>query len=730
MAILEKLLGRVGREEADLLRNNKYAREEEDKDSLVSFVEKEYKRRQDERHPFEIQWRLNISFIEGNQFVDVNPVSMNLEDVPKLYDWQEREAYNHIAPIVEIRTAKLSRIRPMLKTRPGTSAQEDIRAAKVGTSILKNTYYEQGIQNKMSEVYAWLDSCGSVLMKNAWNPEKGPIAAYEGAIPMLEGTDGVFQLMGGESTPASPFVEEEGEETPAVVEGEIMQEETQVSLGEEGLPIREGDLDPIICPPFEIFPDSSYRQNIENCRSIIHAKSFHVEEIEDMWGVQVPSEDTNAMKLNKTNISHSSLGFGLHGGFRFTTTALKDHAVVKEYWEKPSKKHPKGRLIIVAGGKLLHKGPLPYPVGDDGEVALPFVKCDCIERPGVFWGKSLVERLIPLQRRYNALKNRKAEFLNRIAIGSWWAQEGSVDIDEVSENIGAPGYIGVYKQGSTPPVPMQNGNWPPEADREEANILADFNALSGVSDLSKTSQAPPGVKSGVALNIAAEQDDTRLSATAQNVEQFLIENAKQWLRLYKHYVASPRTLREIGENNIIEAIDWVGADIKSDDVIVEAFSAMVESPAMRRQMVFDILGTGLLVDPDTGRINKEMRSKILEMIELGNWESSDSDDQLHTAKAERENLAIINGDLPQAVSYDDHIMHIDRHNKFRLTTDYEEMLQQAPWLEELFRQHVNMHLMFMMPMQMQGPPAGVGAPMEGGEGIPIEGDIMPPEGAV
>ena len=60
-------------------------------DDLVEFVDKEYRRRIEERRPFEIQWRLNLALYEGNQFVDINTASMALEEQPILYDWEERE---------------------------------------------------------------------------------------------------------------------------------------------------------------------------------------------------------------------------------------------------------------------------------------------------------------------------------------------------------------------------------------------------------------------------------------------------------------------------------------------------------------------------------------------------------------------------------------------------------------------------------------------------------------
>ena len=49
--------------------------------------------------------------------------------------------------------------------------------------------------------------------------------------------------------------------------------------------------------------------------------------------------------------------------------------------------------------------------------------------------------------------------------------------------------------------------------------------------------------------------------------------------------------------------------------------------------------------------------------------------------------------------YDDHVLHIHRHNNFRLTTDYEELRAQNPLLDMIFQQHVMLHLAYIMPQQ-------------------------------
>lgn len=70
----------------------------------------------------------------------------------------------------------------------------------------------------------------------------------------------------------------------------------------------------------------------------------------------------------------------------------------------------------------------------------------------IYGENGLVERLIPLQKEYNNIRNRKNEFIDRLSFGTIFVEDGSVDLDELSEDGIAPGRIVVYRQGSVPPT--------------------------------------------------------------------------------------------------------------------------------------------------------------------------------------------------------------------------------------------------------------------------------------
>jgi len=628
---------------------------------LVGFVEKEYLRRQRERRFFELIWRLNLAFYEGNQFMDINTATWQLEEQPLMFDWQEREVFNHIAPNIDTRISKLKKMRVVPKVNPaGINDVADLNSAKVATHILKTNYEKQKIKDKQAEEILWMEICGTVFRKHIWNRSKGRVIAQ---------------------------TEE--------LQGENFEMETTQSQE-----VQEGDMEIVVIPPQEIFPDSCYHTSLDQCKSIIHAKAFSVDDIRDIWGVEVAPEVAETQKMVKAMTGLSGLSYG-QGGFMLHTVKLENHAIVKEYWEKSGKEYTQGRFIIVAGGKLIHAGELPYFIDDDNQPGLPFTKLDCIARPGTFWGKTVLERLIPIQRRYNSLKNRKMEYLNRVSIGQWIVARDSVDLDLMQNEGGMPGTIIEYEPGLGPPSKIKDPPLPSTFENEEMNLLNEFTILSGVSEISRQSNVPPGVTSGVAMARMKEEDDSRISNTAENMERFEVESAKKQLRMFKQFVDLPRTLQITGKNNLAEVIDWTGNDLTSENVYIDSISALTDSPAQKRQMVFDLMSAGLLIDPDTGQINREMRSKIFEMIEMGDWETADDEYQLHSAKAERENRILKNGQQANLLEYDDHLVHINRHNKFRLTVDYEELRIQNPQIEDVFNEHVNQHLMFMAQGQAQ-----------------------------
>lgn len=86
----------------------------------------------------------------------------------------------------------------------------------------------------------------------------------------------------------------------------------------------------------------------------------------------------------------------------------------------------------------------------------------------------LVARLVPLQRAYNTIKNKKYEMMNRLTFDNLFVEDGSVDLDSLEEEGLQPGKILVYRQGATQPsLTKFECNFEP-FENEEDNILRDI----------------------------------------------------------------------------------------------------------------------------------------------------------------------------------------------------------------------------------------------------------------
>lgn len=69
----------------------------------------------------------------------------------------------------------------------------------------------------------------------------------------------------------------------------------------------------------------------------------------------------------------------------------------------------------------------------------------------IYDDNGLVDRLIPCQRSYNALKGRYTEYANSLSFGEIIAEDGSVDVDELFEEGISLGKVIIYRQGSVAP---------------------------------------------------------------------------------------------------------------------------------------------------------------------------------------------------------------------------------------------------------------------------------------
>lgn len=574
---------------------------------IASEVTDDFYRRQEMRRSIENGWVLNMNFYSGNQYCDVSPMGIVGED-PQFY-WQSRRVFNHIAPTVDSRISKLEKMKPELTVRAFSDEDGDVKAAKLATGVLRYVQDRIGLHSIASRVTTWSEICGCAFFKVNWNSTGG----------------------------------------------------RQVAVDEDGRPVYEGEVEVSVIPPFEIFPDRLDAEDVDGLHSIIHARAVPVSYIEERFGVALRGRTIGGLIGYSEPSSHRlpEESYGMN------FTELQDGEILIERYTMPSAGAPQGKLEIVAGGKLLYSAELPFINGERNERGFPFVKQDCIRMPGAFFGMSVIDRMIPVQRAYNAVRNRKHEFLNRLTMGVLTVEDGAVDTDALEEDGLLPGKVLVYRQGGKPPEFLNCGSMPSEFKDEEEWLEKEFSLVSGISDLFQNS-TPARVTSATGLQLLLSQDEARLSASVVNIERALKEVGRQILRLYRQFAGTARLMTLTGENKKTQMYYFNASSLDVNDLQFEPKETV--SPEEKKATLLQLYQAGLLTD-ENGDLTMENKHRILEAFGFGSYENAKDISSLHIARASEENIDMKSREA-QVEDYDDHALHIQEHTRYLLGTDF------------------------------------------------------------
>ena len=599
-------------------------------EALAAEIEAEYRRRRQERRGLELKWRLNQRFLAGDQYCDV------IEELGELAQAGEertgRAVYNMIAPIEETRLSKLERAQPSLTVRPQTDEAADVTAARTATRLLKTAFDTLNMPRLQAEAARWAELCGCAFYKSVWDPRAG----------------------------------------------------LALGVTAEGEPVFEGDIAVSVVPAYEIFPECCWRDGLDSQNSLIHARVYTTREIKNRWGVSLPGRPLN--------VYGASPAFPRAEDAFVQPETLEDAELVLEYYQRPDGDFPQGRHVTVAGGQVLHAGPLPFRNGENGGRDFPFVQQLCLSEPGCFFGGTVIQRLIPLQRDYNAVINRINEHTARMTAGNILAEQGSLVNEALLDEGFEPGTVIEYRPGTTPPSWLRVSEVPVTLLERLALLRRDFNEISGVSEMARASSLTGQVSSGIALDILREQDDTRIALTGRHIRRAVQQLGRQWLRLLREFAVAPRITRAAGSDaGDMALLIWSGGDLSSDDIAVDTDAELSSTPAQRRQLALELLRAGLFQDPDTHQLSRENRARLMEIFQFGHWESLTAVDELHRTRACREQLELLGGTVPALMSVDNHALHIFEHTRFALGAEFRRLQQEQPALAQALIMHIEGH---------------------------------------
>jgi hypothetical protein len=332
-----------------------------------------------------------------------------------------------------------------------------------------------------------------------------------------------------------------------------------------------------------------------------------------------------------------------------------------------------------------------------------------MKQPGSMWGISLVQQLVPLQRRINSIDALVAYNRKTMAVGTWLIPSGSGIPDE--SLVGIPGQNVTYDPdvSGAKPEKVPGQPLPDQVLKEREIIVNDGNLIANAADI-RSGVNPSGVTTVGQLQILTEQANSSRSKQVDSWEDFIEESEELDLLNFQDCYKAPMNDMSMEFKKYSKSLtryDWekfIGSDIRDNtSVRVEKGSTVQRSKLLREQTIMQLLPTGLLGNTQDPYINEA----ILEEFGLSNLSSSADVD---VKKAEKMIEMMLDGQYPPILEVDNPDIQITVLARFMKDPKFLELPQTVV---ELFIKRFHEYAMALAKANAVSPdagPPGPGAP--------------------
>ena len=562
-------------------------------DALVKRVDE----LQSERELMERQWKLNLSFYKGKQYVFYNRKSRRMESLPT--DDGDKPRYrvrlvaNQIAPNSNGLLARLTKTKPTFFATPAQADYEAIKATEVAESLLDYWWDTFSLGSKREEAMLWAIICGNGFWKISWDDKVGS------SVKLMLNPDG------------EPIV------------NPIIEHLFKDRLGKMGLDagefekeVFEGEIKVDVMAPFDVLLDDS-AQVFEDCKYAFCVHPMSSDEIYSRYNVRL-----------KPNAINRYPDETLPGMFGTTSGKTKQNVrTVFVGYFLPGPEFPEGRYVAFTKSPniVLYDGPWPYPFKK-----LPLVKFPGMRIPGQLYDTSVVEQAIPLQKELNRTLSQMIEYKNLTLKPQMLAPVGSLR-QRMTDETGA---IFEYNPvaGKVPEaIPIQSlPSYVFQHLQDLGQRLRDTFGLNEISD----GAVPPNVEAGIAIDLLQEAATDRLAPQILMMEKGLERAGNMMLELAQRYYNEPRLIMLAGAGSKAKVSRFESADIIAGvQVKVETGSGLPRTRAGKQARVMQMLQMGI-ISP----------TKAYKYLDMADFKTLQAQFEADEEQAMRENDRLIVGE--------------------------------------------------------------------------------------
>jgi len=621
------------------------------------------------RFPFEAPWQQNLAFVAGNPHLKYDRSERKLF-LPDLAAGEERTSADKI---MQYRNTALGELtgdddRPELQF-----AQDDLPSEEYAKTANFAVEYgwecEWFADQRLEDLKRTIIDLGTGAIRVRFDPTVGPVKV---GVPHRDGKP-IFDM----------------EEARAYVA-----EQQAQGLQAEFRDIHEGRTVWDVLTPLHLLVPPAI-PNEEKFPWEIVVWPEQIEKLKEEYGAKAAGlvEDTDIASVFALGATDSTAGTDIDA----EQGKLKDHVWAYSCYERPCRKYPKGRVVVLASNSfrvLSVRDELPYK-GPDETYRSGITYFHWWRITGRFWAKALLDGLKDPQRSINRRVTQKNEIIDR-GMPFVIEEEGSINPRQ-----GKPLERVTVKKGSAKPEFHEGIGSGEYMYRDIDSLKQDMEEAAGIRAVSMGDN-PASVTNYSQLLLLRQNDQIKLKPTIRGIRggvKQIVENCVYDIGLYW---GSEKMLRLAGDDGLARTALFNATQLPAFYLVKTAKGdPKPHDQVGNLRMVEDIARHS--IDSGQPLPTSWYADSLKAGVPLPIPEAPQNDQQ---EKALRENHMMIEGAEPEVSYYDNALVQIPEHRSLQ---DQAVIVGDTELIDRVER-HVQAHLASEM--------AKAQAPAEDGQGLP------------
>jgi len=508
----------------------------------------------------ERDWKLNMAFYRGNQWVWFNRYSGQVQSIPQPDQgdgprYRVRLTSNQILPGVQGLLAMMTKTKPVISATPDSGAERDIRAAQMAEQLYESWWRDLHLKAKLQEALLWSILGSAGYWKVSWDPFAGKSMTF------LVGPDGqpvLDQIMAD------------------IYRDELIQEGQDPRQYEKT--VYMGDVRVDVIPPDSLFVLDA-AQSFSDSKAIVCKHPMTPDEVKMRYGKDLKATTT----MDAWEIPDGVLGLGSG-----SSSGEKDVVEIFVGYFPPTAMIPQGRYVVFAEDPslILFDGPWPFPTHD-----MPFVKFPGPRVPGSVTDEAVVTHARPLQKELNRTVSQIVMHKNLTLKPQLLAATGSLT-QRITDEPGA--IIEFMPIGNVVPQWREMPGLPAYVFQHLDGIQARLDRLFNLQAVTR-GDVPPNVEAGISIDLLQEASVDQISPVIGAMEDALARAGDLMVRLAQKFYTEPRLMKIIGPGGTTKAKRFLGSDIDGGfGFYAEAGSGLPRTRAGRQARIESLVQMGMM----------------------------------------------------------------------------------------------------------------------------------------